>query len=55
MVEGFWRNQPYGPGRQYRRPKYIDSYWRGPVDGPVHTPEKVRVVRTLTDDELLED
>lgn len=22
------RQQPYGPGRQFRRTRHIDSYWR---------------------------
>jgi hypothetical protein len=43
LVSGHWRNQAYGPGRQYRRPKWISSHWRGPDDGPISSTKKVRV------------
>lgn len=52
LVNGFWRNQPYGKGRAYRRPTWIAPFWRGPEDGPISTAQTVRVVRPLTDDEL---
>lgn len=32
-VDGHWRNQPYGPGRMYRRRQWIEPYWKGPEDG----------------------
>lgn len=44
-VEGFWRNQPYGPGRAYRRPTWVPPHWRGPEDAPVQIRPKVRVLR----------
>jgi len=52
FVEGFWRNQPYGPERAYRRPTWVHAHWRGPADAPVVVRDKVRVVRSLTDEEL---
>lgn len=29
-VMGHWRQQPYGPGKTLRRPKWIAPFWRGP-------------------------
>jgi len=45
FVEGFWRNQAYGPERSKRRPTWVHAHWRGPEDGPVRVRDKVRVVR----------
>lgn len=38
IVEGHWRDQPYGPGRALRRRQFIDSYLKGPDDAPVKAP-----------------
>lgn len=43
LVSGHWRRQAYGPGRQYRRPKWINPHWRGPDDGPISDTKKVRI------------
>lgn len=32
-VRGHIRNQPYGPGRMYRRLQWIEPYFKGPEDG----------------------
>lgn len=45
IVEGFWRNQPYGPGRSLRRRQWIDPYMKGPSDKPLVVRDTVRVVR----------
>jgi len=29
LVSGHWRNQPFGPGRMYRRIQWIEPYWKG--------------------------
>jgi hypothetical protein len=34
-VSGHWRQQPYGPGRAYRRPVYIWPYIKGPEGAPL--------------------
>jgi hypothetical protein len=44
-VRGHWRNQPYGPGRRYRRPTYIAPYIKGPGDAPLKKGATVRVLR----------
>lgn len=33
-VQGFWRNQRYGPGRQLTRRQFIPAFIRGPKDAP---------------------
>ncbi|MEU9887928.1 hypothetical protein [Sphaerisporangium sp. NPDC051011] len=43
-VRGFWRQQWY-PSRGVHRPKWIDPHWRGPEDGEIVHPERVRVLR----------
>src|SRR3982751_252399 len=43
-VSGFWRQQPYGPGRAYRRPKWIEGHMRGPDDAPLGIRHDVHVV-----------
>lgn len=34
-VIGHWRNQPYGPGRMFRRLQWIEPHWRGPTNAEV--------------------
>ncbi len=43
IVEGHWRKQPYGPGRQQRRLTYICPYVKGPEDKPLKAKTKVNV------------
>lgn len=40
-VRGHWRQQPYGPGRNLRRPQYIDAFWKGPKGTPMVIKDKV--------------
>lgn len=42
IVQGHWRNQPYGPGRTQRRLQWIAPYVKGPEDAPLQAPEVVR-------------
>jgi hypothetical protein len=35
LVGGYWRWQPYGPGRRLRRRIYVADYVRGPEDAPL--------------------
>lgn len=35
VVNGHWRNQPYGPGRALRKPIYIEPFLRGPSGAPI--------------------
>lgn len=35
IVNGHWRNQPYGPGRTQRRLTYIAPHIKGPADAPL--------------------
>lgn len=35
-VAGHWKKQAHGPGRKERKLIWIDPYWRGPEDSPVH-------------------
>lgn len=44
-VKGHWRQQPYGPERQYRRPQFIAPYIKGPEGAPLRTGATVRVLR----------
>lgn len=44
IVSGHIRMQPYGPGRQLRRPTFIAPHVKGPEDAPLYLPEQVRVV-----------
>lgn len=50
-VSGFWRQQPYGPGRAYRRPKWIEGHTRGPDDAPLIIRHDVHVLRTGPDEQ----
>jgi hypothetical protein len=36
-VEGYYRQQPYGPAASLRRRQWISPHWRGPDDAPVST------------------
>jgi hypothetical protein len=45
IVNGFWRQQPYGPGRKFRRPQYILPYIKGPQDKPLIVKDRVNVVK----------
>jgi len=42
IVEGFWRQQAYGPGHSLHRPTYIAPYVKGPIDAPLLVREKVK-------------
>lgn len=44
-LDGFWRSQPYGPGRAYRRPTWIAPYMKGPVDAPLLNRPTVKTLR----------
>lgn len=44
IVRGHWRLQPWGPGRQYRRPVWISPFVKGPEGAPMLGGEKVYVV-----------
>lgn len=44
VVEGHWRNQWY-PATAAHRPRYIDSYVKGPQGAPLQTKDKVHVWR----------
>lgn len=41
-VRGHWRQQPWGPGRKLRRPKFIEAHLAGPSDKPVDDRPQVR-------------
>jgi hypothetical protein len=43
--DGFWRQQPCGPGQSERRPMWIYPYEAGPKDKPLKIRETVRVLR----------
>jgi hypothetical protein len=43
IVEGYWRNQAYGPGYSQHRPKFIESFLKGPAEAPLLRPaDKVK-------------
>lgn len=42
LVNGHWRNQPYGPGRSQTRPVFIHPYLKGPEDAPLLQKETVK-------------
>lgn len=44
-VSGHWRQQPYGPGRRFRRPVWIAPHLKGPADAPVVRRPRVNVWR----------
>lgn len=37
LVAGHWRHYWVGKGRRYRERKWIEPFWRGPVDAPIST------------------
>lgn len=39
VVDGHWRNQPFGPGRAQKRLVYIHPYVKGPKDKPLKVPK----------------
>jgi hypothetical protein len=45
MVSGHWRNQWY-PASEAHRPRWIDSYVKGPEDKPLRVSQTVRVFRS---------
>jgi hypothetical protein len=47
-ITGYWRQQPYGPGRSQRRPRYIFAFLRGPADAPIRLSTTVRVLAAPT-------
>jgi hypothetical protein len=44
LVRGHWKFQPFGPGRAFRRPMYIDEYIKGPQGTPLVIKETVKAV-----------
>lgn len=40
VVRGHWRSQPYGPGREYRRPTWIGEHVKGPEGAPLLDPSQ---------------
>ena len=44
IVRGHWRMQPWGPGRQQRRPVWIAPFVKGPEGAPMLGGEKVYVL-----------
>ena len=45
-VGGHWRQQPYGPNRAWRKPRYIGDYIKGPEGTPLIAPKtRVHVLR----------
>lgn len=45
IVRGHWRQQSCGPGRQYRKPVYVNAYVRGPEGTPLVPKPAVHVWR----------
>lgn len=45
IVRGFWRWQPYGPGRTERRRIWIDGYVKGPDGTPLIVRDQVYALR----------
>jgi hypothetical protein len=43
VVGPHWRQQPYGPGRNLRRARYIAAYLKGPEDKPLRVRDSVKV------------
>jgi hypothetical protein len=41
IVDGHWRNQPYGPGHSLRRLQWIAPFVKGPEDMPLVVKEKI--------------
>lgn len=44
LVRGFWKQQPWGPNRVYRRTIYIAPHVRGPKDKPLKSSERIFAV-----------
>jgi hypothetical protein len=44
IVDGHWRNQPYGPGRNQTRPVWIAPHVKGPEDKPLVVKDAVKVL-----------
>lgn len=45
IVNGHWRQQPYGPGRQLRRAVYVAPFVKGPADKPLVIRDTVRALK----------
>lgn len=45
IVRGFYRNQPYGPGRKLRRRQWIPPFVKGPADKPLKVKDTVNILR----------
>ncbi|MEU3455319.1 hypothetical protein ABZ671_17235 [Micromonospora sp. NPDC006766] len=43
-VAGFFREQPYGPGRALRRRTYVRPHIKGPADAPLILTDKVNIL-----------
>lgn len=43
VVRGHWRNQPYGPRRELRRPTWVLPHVKGPDGAPLRGGERVNV------------
>lgn len=46
LVSGHWRQQPWGPGGRYRRPKWIEPHMKGPDGAPLLHTERVFTARS---------
>jgi hypothetical protein len=46
IVNGHWRQQPYGPGGELRRPTWIAPFIKGPSDKPLELKQRVGVIRS---------
>ncbi|MDG4756108.1 MULTISPECIES: hypothetical protein [Micromonospora] len=47
-VAGFFREQPYGPGRALRRRTYVRPHIKGPADAPLILTDKVNILGRRT-------
>jgi hypothetical protein len=45
IVDGHWRQQPYGQGRSQTRPVWIAPYIKGPESKPLVVKETVKIMR----------
>jgi hypothetical protein len=45
IVDGHWRQQPYGQGRSQTRPVWIAPYVKGPENKPLIMKESVKIMR----------
>ncbi|MDM4723347.1 hypothetical protein QTQ03_28495 [Micromonospora sp. WMMA1363] len=48
-VAGFFREQPYGPGRALRRRTYVRPHIKGPADAPLILTDQVNILGRNTD------